>query len=212
MVMKNPTRREKYREEQRTAILDAARAAFIREGFESVSMRKLAAEVGYSHGSIYLHFKNKEQLFDCLVEESFQQLAESMRGLQSIRRIKDPVRLLKKAGHAYVEFGLRNPGAYEFAFILRRPGGPGPWKPHLAYEYLRSLVRRCVDEKRFRAIDVDTASQAVWAAVHGITSLLILRPWFPWADKEKLIRRVIESAVDGLVLTPRPDTRELQRE
>src|SRR5262249_23321194 len=146
-------------------------------------------------GSIYLHFKNKEQLFDCLVEESFAQLAEALQGLG--RRSQDPVRLLKRAGRAYVEFGLRNPGAYEFAFILRRPGRPRRWKPHLAYEYLRSVVGRCVQEKHFRAVDVDAASQAVWAAAHGVTSLLILRPWFPWADKEKLIRRVIDSAIDG---------------
>jgi AcrR family transcriptional regulator len=206
MVMESLTRREKYRREQRTAILDAARAAFIRDGFESVSMRALAAEVGYSHGSLYLHFKNKEQLFDCLVEESFEQLAQAMRGLQIARRIKDPVRLLKRAGRAYVEFGLRNPGAYEFAFILRRSGRPRSTKPHLAYDYLRSLVGQCIEQKRLRGVDVDAASQAVWTAVHGVTSLLILRPAFPWADKEKLIGRVVDSAVDGLVGSARSPT------
>jgi AcrR family transcriptional regulator len=204
MVKKMPTRREKYREEQRAAILHAARAAFVRDGFESVSMRKLAAEVGYSHGSLYLHFKNKEELFDCLVEESFAQLAQALQGLGDARRKRDPVRLLKRAARAYVDFGLNNPGAYEFAFILRRPGHPRPWKPHLAYEYLRSLVGRCIDEGRFRVVDVDAASQALWAAVHGVTSLLILRPWFPWADREDLIQRVIDGAVAGLVTRRRP--------
>jgi AcrR family transcriptional regulator len=197
--METQSRREKYRQDSRAAILRAARTAFRREGFESVSMRKLAAKVGCSHGNIYLHFKNKEQLFDCLVEESFAQLAEALRGLKIGESNEDPVRLLRRAGRAYVDFGLRNPGAYEFAFILRRPGRSRPWKPHLAYEYLRSVVGRCVVEKRCPAVDVDAAGQAVWAAVHGITSLLILRPWLPWVDKDTLIRRVIDSAVDGLV-------------
>jgi hypothetical protein len=116
------------------------------------------------------------------------------------------VALLKKAARAYVDIGLRNPGAYEFAFILRRPGRPRPLKPHLAYEYMLSLVNRCVDEKFLRSVGLEAASQAVWAAVHGVTSLLVLRPSFPWADREKLIRRVIDSAVEGLFAVRRADT------
>jgi AcrR family transcriptional regulator len=202
--MKKQSVREKYRQEVRAAILRAAQTAFLQGGFGSVSMRGLAAKIGYSHGSIYRHFKSKEQLFDCLVEESFAQLARALQGLKLGRRTEDPGRLLKRAARAYVDFGLRNPGAYEFAFILRRPGRPRPWKPHLAYEYLQNLVGRCVAGKHGRPRDVEAASQAVWAAVHGVTSLLILRPWLPWVDKEKLIRRVIASAVDGLVAGPRP--------
>jgi len=56
-----------------------------------------------------------------------------------------------------------------------------------------------MDEKRFRPMDVDVASQVLWATVHGITSLLILRPAFPWANRDKLIAQVIDSAVDGLM-------------
>jgi AcrR family transcriptional regulator len=203
--MKSLTRREKYRDETRRAILRAARSAFLRKGFGGISMRQLAEKVGCSHGNLYLHFRSKEELFDCLVEESFDRLARALRALRPPARTKDPVALLKKAARAYVDFGLRNPGAYEFAFILRRPGRPRPLKPHLAYEYMQSLVNRCVDEKCLRSVGVEAASQAVWAAVHGVTSLLVLRPSFPWADREKLIRRVIDSAVEGLFAGRRPD-------
>jgi AcrR family transcriptional regulator len=197
--MKKQSSREKYRQEVRTAILEAARAAFLREGYESVSVRSLAATIGCSHGNLYLHFKNKEQLFDCLVEESFAQLAEALKGLKQGLPDEAPVQMLKRAARAYVDFGLRNPGAYEFAFLLRRPGRPRRRKPHLAYEYLRSVVEPFASEA-----DVDVASQAVWAAVHGVTSLLILRPWFPWADRDKVIQQVIDGAVDGLVASQRP--------
>src|SRR5262249_33874555 len=161
--------REKYRQGVRTAILRAARTAFLREGYESVSVRRLAAKMGFSHGSIYLHFRSKGELFDCLVEDSFAQLARALKGLGIDRPNEDPLRLLKRAARAYVDFGLQNPGAYEFAFILRRPGRQRAWKPHLAYEYLRTLVGRCLAGKRRRAPDVDAESQAVWAATHGIT-------------------------------------------
>ena len=187
--------REHYRSALRRSILDAARQAFAGEGYGSVSMRQLAEAVGLTHGAIYGHFKDKDEIFDALVGESFDQLAAALRGLRG--RSGDPVRFLKRAGRKYVEFGLENPGAYEFAFILRRPGRTD--RPHLAYDYLRAAVKRCIDAGRFRTRNVDAASQALWAAVHGITALLIIRPSFPWAGKKRIIGMVIDSAVDGLV-------------
>jgi AcrR family transcriptional regulator len=197
--MNTRLRREKHRAELRADILQAARQAALRKGFESLSIRALADKVGCSHANLYLHFKNKEAVFDCLVEESFAELSNVLRNSKQAAANADPVEFLKRAGRAYVDFGLRNPGAYEFAFILRRPGKPRGLKPHVAYRDLRVIVARCVDEKRFRTVDVDLASQAVWAAAHGVTSLLILRPSFPWADKEALISQVIDSAIDSLV-------------
>ena len=192
------TRREQYRDVLRRTILDAAREAFVQHGYEGVSMRQLAESVGCSHSNLYVHFKDKETLFDRLVEESFDQFAEGLASVPESARRGDPVAFLRKAGRAYVEFGVANASVYEFVFILRRPG-QHLRKPHVTYERMRSLVQRCVDEKRFRRMDVDAASQALWAAAHGITSLLILRPGFPWASRDKLVGQVIDAAVDGLL-------------
>jgi len=193
------TPRERYRDVLRREILDAAREAFVRYGYDGVSVRKVAEGVGCSHGTLYLHFKDKEALFDCLVEESFDQFADAMRTAAESARRTDPVEFLRRAGRAYVAFGLTNPSVYEFAFLLRRPGQSRPRKPNVAYERMRSLVQRCIDEKLFRRMDVDAAGQALWAAAHGITSLLILRPNFPWADRDQVIGQVIDAAVDGML-------------
>ncbi len=193
------TPRAHYRGVLRRAILDAAREAFVRDGYEHVSMRKLAEKLGCSHGNLYLHFKNKEALFDCLVEESFEQFFAGMRSLAASADRKDPVELLRKMGRAYVEFGVANPNVYEFAFVLRRPRQERARKPHATYERLRALVQRCLDDRRFRRVSVDAASQSLWAAGHGITSLLIRRPSFPWVEREELIGRVIDASVDALL-------------
>ena len=194
------TPRARYRDALRRTILDAAREAFVRYGYEGVSMRKLAEKVGCSHGNLYVHFKDKDALFDSLVEESFEQFGEGLRTVpESARRGGDPVEFLRMAGRAYVEWGVANASVYEFVFILRRPAQKRPRKPHVTYERMRNLVQRCIDEKRFRRMDVDAASQALWAAAHGITTLLILRPAFPWADRDKLVGQVIDAAVDGLL-------------
>jgi len=190
------TPRARYRDQLRRTILDAAREELAHEGYEGVSMRKLAERVGCSHGNLYLHFKDKEALFDCLVEESFEEFDAAMRAPSEVARRGDPVEMVRKMGRAYVAFGLANQSAYEFAFLLRRPGRD---KPHGTYERLRALTQRCLNEKRFRTMDVDVASQVLWSAVHGITSLLIIRPAFPWADRETLIGQVVDAAVNGLL-------------
>src|SRR5215212_4535154 len=103
--MKRPSARERYRRELRATILDAAREAFVRDGYESLSMRMLAERIGCSHGNIYLHFKNKEELFDSLVEESFAQFSDGFHRMAEASKERDPVLLIKKAARAYVEFG-----------------------------------------------------------------------------------------------------------
>jgi AcrR family transcriptional regulator len=190
-------RRQEQREELRGEILEAARAIFVRDGYQSFSMRKLAAAIGYSPGSIYLYFRNKEDLFRSLVYESFSRLSKSLEVLADDPR-KDPVARLKHGLSLYVDWGCRNPNDYAIAFLLPEPG-PGPYKTHQAFDVLRSMVADCLPAGTARRERVETASQAVWSAVHGITSLLIQRPSFPWHSKASVIRQVIESAVDGAV-------------
>lgn len=196
------SRRTKHKEELRKLILDAAREILVRAGYENFSMRKLAEKIEYSPGSVYLHFKNKEELFECLVDESFACLLKTLMDLRNGQEGQDPAEELKKGLRAYVEFGLRNPNDYRFAFMLRPPVEKRPYKVHGAFEALRCMVRRCVEEKRFRAVDVETTAQALWTSVHGITSLLIQRPAFPWVPKKRLIAQVISTAVDSLVAAP----------
>lgn len=196
------SRRQKHKEELRRIILDAARDIFVRQGYENFSMRKLAEKIEYSPGSVYLHFKNKEELFECLVDESFARLLKTVIALRNGQEGQDPAEELKKGLRAYVEFGLRNPNDYRFAFMLRPPVEKRPYKVHGAFEALRYIVRRCVEEKRFRAVDVETTAQALWTSVHGITSLLIQRPTFPWVPKKVLIAQVIDAAIDSLMAAP----------
>jgi len=193
------SRRRKHKEELRRLIFDAAREIFVRQGYESFSMRKLAEKIEYSPGSVYLHFKNKEELFECLVDESFTRLLKTLSSLRNGKELQDPAEELKKGMQAYVEFGLRNSNDYRFAFMLRPPIEKHPYKVHAAFEALRYMVGRCVEEKRFRAVDVETTSQALWATAHGITSLLIQRPTFPWVPKKELIAQLINTSVDSLV-------------
>src|SRR5205085_841872 len=68
----------------RREILDAARELFVAEGYQSVSMRKIAQKIGYTPMSIYLYFKDKADILDCICEDTFAALRQSSERLNSI--------------------------------------------------------------------------------------------------------------------------------
>src|SRR5207237_9162206 len=109
------TRREREREALRQVIMDAARELFVEEGFENVSMRRIAEKIEYSPTTIYLYFEDKLSLLFAICGETFAKLAKRM---EIIRKETDnPVEALKKGCRAYVEFGLKHPNHYKLTFI-----------------------------------------------------------------------------------------------
>jgi AcrR family transcriptional regulator len=196
------------REHTRDGILNAAREMFARDGYEGFSMRRLADDLGCAVGTPYVHFKSKEELFQTLVEQSFERLYQFLSGLRDRHQNGDPVVVLKKGMYTYIQFGLQNANDYRFAFLLRAPSADQPYRVHPAFEVMRFMVTRCVREGRFRKVDVETVAQALWAAIHGITSLLIQRPNFPWIGRAKVIEQVINNAVDSLIAQPAPGSAE----
>ncbi|HEY0795248.1 MAG TPA: TetR/AcrR family transcriptional regulator [Acidisarcina sp.] len=190
--------RERYKSEVRAQILTGARQIFVHEGYASFSLRKLAAQIGYSPAAIYKHFKSKSEIFDTLAEESFAALTRASSSVKPIDG-EDPVDRLKRGIWAYVNFGLDNPDDYRFAFLLTPPGADKPPKPRAAYSGLRDRVQKCIEAGRFASGDPELMAQSLWAAAHGVTSLLVQKPAFPWVGKRRLITRVIDSAVGGLL-------------
>lgn len=181
----------------RETILHGAREAIAEEGYQGFSMRKLAARLGYTPGALYHYFETREDLLDQLVEEAFEKLLEV---LDEAHDDDDAVRSLRNKLRAYVDFGLRFPRHYHFAFVIRPTGTKTPrtYRPHAAFDVLRNSVRRCIEEDGLPWPDVETSSQVLWVTIHGITSLLIVRPDFPWVERESLIDQVLDTAIAGL--------------
>jgi AcrR family transcriptional regulator len=192
------TIRDRSKAELRALILTTARNLFVHEGYESFSLRKVAHAIGYSPAAIYKHFSSKNEIFESLTEESFAALVQASAAITPATG-EDPVEVLRRGMHAYAAFGLANPDHYRFAFLLAAHKPAAPYRPRAAYIALRDRVQRCIDCGRFRSGDLDLFSQSLWSAVHGVTSLLVQRPEFPWVDKDELIGRVIDSAVQGLL-------------
>jgi len=196
--MRAGVRRAKYKAEVQAEILGAAREIFVQGGYENFSMRALAERIGYSTAATYKHFKSKGEIFEHLAAESFAALMAASESVKSIAG-EDPVDRLKRGMLAYVHFGLQNSDHYRIAFLLHQPDTTRPPKPTAAYAGLKSRVQSCIDTGKFRSGDIELMAQSLWAAAHGITSLLIQKPAFPWVARRRLIAQVFDSAVEGLL-------------
>jgi AcrR family transcriptional regulator len=194
-------RRERQKESLRQEILDAARDLFVSVGYENVTMRKVAEKIEYSPTTIYLHFQDKADLMHSICEETFERLSRKLE--QILKSPGDPVERLKRGLRAYVEFGLQNPQHYRVTFMTPHEVNPecvlAPDSAGLkAFSILQQGVADCIQAGKFRNVDVQSASQALWAAVHGLTSLLIAHASFPWVPRDKLTNLITDSMIAGL--------------
>lgn len=98
-------------------IMDAARDLFVEKGYRQVSMRQIAKVLGYSHGAIYYHFKNKAELFYALVEDHFHLLEEELDRIINLN-IENQEKL-QRIMLGYIEFGLTHQSHYEIMFLTK---------------------------------------------------------------------------------------------
>jgi AcrR family transcriptional regulator len=198
-------RREREREEIRSKILDAARDLFVAEGYEAVTMRRIADKIEYSATAIYFHFRDKEALLKELCQSDFLTLAQQF---MAIGTIADPIAKLKATGKAYLQFGLDYPNHYRLMFMTPHPpinpdevekGNP----EEDSYAFLKAIVVQAIAENRFKPEyeNADLAAQTVWAGVHGVVSLQIAKcndDWVAWRTIEERATVMIDVLVDGL--------------
>lgn len=201
-------RRERERHELKTRILDAARELFAEEGYDAVTMRRIAEKIEYSPTAIYFHFRDKHALMQELCDEDFGSLAGEF---QKIARIADPVDRLRRIGQAYVAFAMSHRNHYRLMFMTPHPEALKPEDSRLrrgnpeedAYAFLKATVAEAIAGGRLRPElgDADLVSQMVWAGTHGVVSLHIAKckdAWVDWRDPIETAHAQIETMIRGL--------------
>ena len=76
---------------------------------------------------------------------------------------------------------------------------PEKIKEWSCFQHMIDAVSRCMDAGLIRAGNAQMATIGLWAAAHGITSLMITKPTFPWPPIDEVIDHVLSTAVYGLV-------------
>lgn len=198
-------RRELQKAELRAELVAAAHALVREEGYEGLTIRKLATRVGYAPMSVYSYFADKQEILMALAEDAFADLARRMRQSQS----DDPIKALRAALTEYAKFGLGNPNEYRTVFMTEKLKHPPEEsfdemeRENPAFQIIIELVRACLAAGVLKG-DARAISTALWTVAHGSVSLLITFPFYPFGDPMAYVMRMGDLALAGLAASETP--------
>lgn len=191
------TRRERRKEALRGEIIAAAHQLVQEEGYDGLTIRKLAKRIGYAPMSVYSYFADKQDILYALAEDAFELLAKRIEQ----RTSSDPLEALRAVMTEYAAFGLGNPHEYRIVFMTEKaelPGNPGePEERNPAMQLLVGRVEACVAAGLFSG-DPRAIATMLWAVGHGGISLLITFPNYAFGDQQAFVKRMCDFAIAGL--------------
>jgi AcrR family transcriptional regulator len=161
-------RRLRERAARRQLIIATARVLAEQEGWDAVTTRRLSTEIEYSQPVLYKHFASMDDIVEAVALEGFGELAAALRAARAEPGGAEEV--LSRVAHAYQGFADENPVLYDAMFTratrLRFAADDTPIELHTAFAELRAAVATVAGRR-----DVDTLTEVLWAALHGLTTL-----------------------------------------
>lgn len=180
-------RRAREQAARRRLIINTARELAEAEGWDGVTTRRLSDEIEYSQPVLYKHFSGMDDIAAAVAIDGFGELAEVLSTARRGRRTTKAT--LKRLANAYLDFAERNPALYDAMFTrattLRFADAETPPELSAGFAELRQAVAETAGRH-----DVDTLTEVLWAALHGLVVLgrgARLRPGQQAARVELLI-------------------------
>jgi AcrR family transcriptional regulator len=201
-IMGVSERRLREKETLRKQILDAARKIVVAEGFDALTIRRVADAVEYAPGTLYLYFENRDAIARDLCVGVYLAMHDA---LSPIAKIKDPKKRLHTFIHKYVDFALGDPEMYrlalmsdpKFSDVLLRDGpiesadGPG--------QRTFALIVKAIAELRQKEAGAVALAETVWMAVHGLVSLKIVCHAYPVTPVDELADTLADTLLSGML-------------
>lgn len=189
----------------RRRFIDCARSLFAAEGAAGLTMRRLAAEAGYSPGTIYLYFPSRSDLLRVLWSEDIYSLLDSVK--EATASLSDPVQVLRRALETTSTFWLARPDNFRCLFMeneasyrSERASFSADTSVEESYAYMQDIARQAI-ESRGLSLDLVLTVQSLFAAVHGVISLHVGNQGFPWHPPQQMIATILDSMFSGLGLS-----------
>lgn len=183
----------------RGQLCTAALTLYRRDGYESVSFRRLAEFLGTSHTRPYRYFTGKDALFAELRFRCFLEFGAVIR--ESDLPGAEPATRVRAVYHGIMRYVRNHPAEYRLMFSLRQP--PLQDYPQLlearraAFDYLVDIVQVAVDEGRITG-DARTITHVAWGAVHGVLSLHTAGQLQHGRDLDSLVEPILMTVLGPL--------------
>ena len=197
MTLRN--RRERYRSELRAETLTAARKLIKEEGYQGLTIRKLATRMECSPMALYSYFADKQALLTALALEGFEKVAK--RFDSTVHR--DPLTAVKRILLDYIAYAEENPNEYGILFLSVETLGElklsrdDLQERNPAFGALFKRVETCIKAGVLQG-DAFAVSTVLWTAAHGAASLLITAQQFPFGSRRLYAEEVVATILSGV--------------
>lgn len=191
-------RKEREKAELKEMILQAAKKLMLKHGQEGLSIRKIANDIEYSPATIYLYFKDKDEILHELMELGFLKMNKYMTAAFAEG---DAVQRIYLIGEAYINFGLENKDWYDLMFSSDKPMKHiekcrEDWdQGMMMFDFLANTCKEAIDRLSLKSQDERILALQLWSCVHGLVMLAhserieIVEP----NQKETLIKKTLDS-------------------
>jgi len=156
--------------EIREMALAAAKRIVAKQGYGALSTRKVASEIGYAVGSLYLVFKNLDDLILHVNGSTLDDLHGALEA--TALRCKDPEACLLALAREYLGFAFANRALWSLVFEHPSPQRPPSWyrdKVARMFQMVEARLRGIAPERATE--DLKLAAHALWSGVHGVSVL-----------------------------------------
>lgn len=206
----NSAQERKLREsaQRRKDIIKAVRKLIKAGGARAITLRKVAEEAGFSTTVVYALFKDKATLITQAMDSDLLDLAKAMR--RAVDPALSPVENIKRAGRAYVDYGIRHPDQYALVFLERRPHAPvesatiehGNHNQD-PYAFAHRLFMMLAESGLVRSDRIDSMGQIFWEGIHGMTSLRLVfgenEEWFQHDALDRHLEDLLDVLLTGIL-------------
>ncbi|WP_405161182.1 TetR/AcrR family transcriptional regulator [Nocardia sp. NBC_01499] len=165
--MSPQARKERERAERHQRIIDTARELAESQGWEAVTVRRLAELIEYSQPVLYSHFAGKSAIVTAVALQGVADLAVVLRKAHD--EAAGPADALSRVSRAYLDFAAANPARYEAMFMMNVDlvwGLDAPQPLRDCFAELEALFRPFVAEA-----DLGARTEVAWSALHGLATL-----------------------------------------
>jgi AcrR family transcriptional regulator len=197
--MASKDRIQRLKDETRMNILDASLQIVKEEGWQALSMRKIADAIEYTAPIIYEYFANKEAILLELTRKGFLILSKDLQEAKSKHRL--PAKQLEAMWFAYWNFAFANKELYQVMFGVQTncscelvntlPEADAP------YTLFSRIIGELMHIEDTDSDEICTKYYTFWSVVHGLISINILSR----GSSDEINLLVLKNAISGIIKT-----------
>jgi AcrR family transcriptional regulator len=212
----SPSRRVERKEKLRREILAVASKMFADRGYEAVTLREIAKEIGYTHAVIYHHFPDKWHILAELSRETIGLLIENFDSIAS--KHPAPKERLFATSRGLIQFCTDHPQQFRNVFF-----GPENRNGIRAGQYIddlgRPLFQRFVQlffevakDEGLRGRNDIVVAHTWWYTIFGLATLMVIQGVVPdRPDQALIVEQALATLWAGVQVVPRLPKRTVSK-